>query len=713
MAQRIQYPGTGCIVECMQGNVPQIAWVLEEQNGRLRLLLPNRRETTLQAARILPWAGPVLTHEGTSRDAIIGLLEKHRKLRSDAVAVINPLELWELVQGEVVQGTAEWFAELVHANPDADTVAAFGQVLLACKSHFKFVPPHFEVLSQETVDARLAEHNAAQERERFFAESESFLNALWIAYQKGQVIETPQDVSFEVAQKLRSLIKDRLKDPETKHEENLWKQLVKGLKGIGTTGEDMYLPLFLAESWGLVPAHHNIWLDRAEYDANDSWSEPFAAEIDALLAPVQAANGQTPPMPHNTLPFISIDSPDTKDIDDAFYIEAHENGWMLTLALACPALDWQLKSDFDTKVQERGTSLYLPEGTYHMLPERLGIDGYSLTENTWRPALLVRCTVSADGAILSCDPSFAFCQVAANLHYEACEAVLNQEGDILPTLQESVQKAKQFEHELQLAFALATARQACRLRQGAVIIERPETEFTLEGQGQDITVHAEPEPVVPMAHLLVSEQMIVANTALAHWAVEREIPLLFRTQDVAVPKEYTGLWSNPEDIARVVKTLAPAKLETTPRPHVGIGEQMYATITSPLRRYVDLVNERQILHYLEHASPALKHEELAAMLLQFLPNLDMVQQIQRVRPRYWKLLYLYQQTDKAWWPAVVTDENDFQIHVNVPFLQLVLRGKPHLFGDRVHVGQHVEVRIGKVRPLYNEMRLMEVRDMEG
>ena len=50
----VRYPGAGCVVEFMQGNAPQIAWVLEEQNGRLRLLLPNRRETALQAARILP-----------------------------------------------------------------------------------------------------------------------------------------------------------------------------------------------------------------------------------------------------------------------------------------------------------------------------------------------------------------------------------------------------------------------------------------------------------------------------------------------------------------------------------------------------------------------------------------------------------------------------------------------------------------------------------
>lgn len=67
----VRYPGAGCVVEFMQGNAPQIAWVLEEQNGRLRLLLPNRRETALQAARILPWPGPAY-EKNCSRDAGAG-----------------------------------------------------------------------------------------------------------------------------------------------------------------------------------------------------------------------------------------------------------------------------------------------------------------------------------------------------------------------------------------------------------------------------------------------------------------------------------------------------------------------------------------------------------------------------------------------------------------------------------------------------------------
>ena len=76
----VTHPGTGCVVEFMQGNAPQIAWVLEEQGGRLRLLLPNRRETNLQSSRLLPWSGP--QYATGSRDVMIATLQERAARRA-------------------------------------------------------------------------------------------------------------------------------------------------------------------------------------------------------------------------------------------------------------------------------------------------------------------------------------------------------------------------------------------------------------------------------------------------------------------------------------------------------------------------------------------------------------------------------------------------------------------------------------------------------
>ena len=110
----VRYPGAGCVVEFLQGNTLQTAWVMEEQGGRLRLLLPNRRETSLAANRILPWAGPQYG-VGKSRDEVCALLAERRQARDALAASVNPVEIWELAQGEVEKASAQWLAELTES----------------------------------------------------------------------------------------------------------------------------------------------------------------------------------------------------------------------------------------------------------------------------------------------------------------------------------------------------------------------------------------------------------------------------------------------------------------------------------------------------------------------------------------------------------------------------------------------------------------------
>jgi len=164
----VRYPAPGCIVEYMEGNAVQIAMVTEEVGGRLRLLLPNRRETRLTAARLLPWLGPLHAADA-GREEAVRLLETHKKAREELAAAVPVMDAWELAQGEVATAQAQWFAELFVSDPDPDQVSAYGRALLACKSHFRFQPPDFQVFSAETVEKRLAEQKSREEREALIA----------------------------------------------------------------------------------------------------------------------------------------------------------------------------------------------------------------------------------------------------------------------------------------------------------------------------------------------------------------------------------------------------------------------------------------------------------------------------------------------------------------------------------------------------------------
>ena len=692
----VQNPAAGCIVEFMQGNEPQIAWVMEEQKGKLRLFLPNRRETTLSPSRILPWSGPSYS-AAQSKDAVVDILNRHRERRERLTSEVAPVELWEMAQGEMDRAPAEWFAELGYTNPDADAVAACGRALLQCKTHFRFQPPEFEIYDAATVESRRQAEEAARVREAMVCGGADWFRRLWEARTGRHPVPDLSSAPEEsVRNRLERMLRARMIDPETVEDEALWKQVTKGLP------DDPHLALLLAMTWGLVPEHYNFWLDRADYESGTAWEEAFAGETQALVQAVESGE-KLPPAEDSA--FISIDSATTRDIDDAFRIaSAEDGGWNVEVALACPAWFWDFDSPLGKAVFHRATSIYLPEGNCHMMPETLGEGAFSLFEGQLRPALVVGAHVAPDGTLGEGSFRFASIKVAKNLNYPDCEAALDGEENA----------ASPFAESLRLAADMSDRRLAYRVEHGAVIIERPEIDFELEGEGADTTVKLKPYPSAPRAQLLVAELMVVANAALAEWAVKNDVPLLFRTQDVAVPKEYAGVWKSAPDIARVVRILVAASLDVSARPHAGMGLAAYSPVTSPLRRFTDLVNEAQLMSMITRGELRWSREELSDMLMHLSIRLEAAGQVQRFRPRYWKYLYIQQQArahgDECCWKAEVAEENDMWVSVSLPEVQLGLRGKRSLFGEKVFPGQELHVRLGKVNPLRNEAVILDVRE---
>ena len=739
MSDCVRYPAPGCVVEYLEGNAVQIALITEEAGGRLRLLLPNRRETRLNASRLLPWLGP-LHGADLGRDEAVRLLEQHKKCREDLASDVPVMDVWELAQGEVSVAPATWFAELFTSDPSADQVSAYGRALLACKSHFRFQPPDFQVFPADMVEKRLVEEKNRLEREALIAGGAAFLRMLWdVACRKRELPPPPVEgassgewPSADVAESLEEVLRSRMVDPEGQEFDALWRTLGKGLPDVP------HLPLQLLVAWGKVPPHYNFWLDRAGYASGDDWWTAHRDEVDALVR--AAESGQMPdaalftpaaptpcmcddaaasipaaapatsllfepgPLPESPLPFVSIDSASTRDVDDAFHVQSTDDGYLLTLALACPALYWHFGGVLDRAVLHRGTSIYLPEGDCHMLPEVLGTAAYSLLAGTPRPALCVEIPVDAQGRYGSCRTYLARVRLAANLTYRDSQAVLDAQskGLALPD-----NPAAAHAGQLSVGLELARKRQNTRIEDGAVVMDRPDPVISLEGEGADVRVHVGPDYCAPDAQMLVAEMMILASAAVAHWARERGMAMLHRVQDVVLPREYAGVWSTPQDMTRIMRALTPSGLEVQARPHAALGLDRYTPVTSPLRRYPDLVNEAQVVHFLCTGQPRWSEDALVSLLHALSPALDGAGQVQRFRPRYWKLLFFRQQGDKVWWSGVITEENDAFVSVSLPDQGMFVRGRRKLFDDRAHPGLQVDVRIGKVHPLYNEIMILE------
>lgn len=688
------YPYPGCIVEYIENNTVHIAIVLEENGGKFRLLLPGRKESKISLNRLLPWFGPVYP-VNTGKEELIKKLDFHRENREEKAAHIDTIEIWELTQGEVNTASTAWISELMESAPNEDAVAAYGHALLGCKTHFRFNPPEFQIYDEETVNKRLEEQRLREEKEAITQKGTSFIRLLWEIANKRKALPEPESDEYPsqaLQERIRNLLLARVANPDSTEDDSLWRMLSRGLP------EVPFIPLQLLIAWGVLPRHYNFWLDRADYAANDLWWHEYSREVENL----REVDASLPVLDH---PFISIDGPTTRDIDDAFFIEKKGDITHLVIALAAPARKWEFGSGLDKLVAERGTSVYLPEGTLHMLPETLGVDAYSLLENQTRPAFYLELDIDGNGQCIRFAPGHAQVKLAANLHYEDAQKILDN-------AEEAENQAAPFREQLQIANELAKIREKLRINDGAVIMTRPEPVINLEYNDNEVKVTLEAEPATKDAQRLVSEMMILASAEIAKWAQDNNLPLIFRTQNVVLPKEYAGIWTNPADAARIMHSLGPSLFETTPKPHAALGLDRYAQITSPLRRYGDLINEAQVLHFLETGSSKWNIDELQHILDSLTPVLDKVGQIQRFRPRYWKLLYLRQLGEKEWHNGIITEENDMYVNVALPDINLNVRGRRHIFGDRVYPAMNVQIRLGKINPLLNDIQIIEVMALE-
>jgi len=192
-------------------------------------------------------------------------------------------------------------------------------------------------------------------------------------------------------------------------------------------------------------------------------------------------------------------------------------------------------------------------------------------------------------------------------------------------------------------FDAASHFESRRIMTGALQFNRREKFARVDSEGK---VYLERSDEETPARKLVSELMVTANVVAATFARDNQIPLVFRSQD----KPDVDILRGGEDIVE-----GPAReyfrrglmkrsvTSTTPLPHYGLAAPAYVQITSPIRRYLDLVNQRQLSCHLSGQGQMLNALEVREMLELCESRLDEANSIQRQRARYWLLRYFEQQ----------------------------------------------------------------------
>lgn len=306
----------------------------------------------------------------------------------------------------------------------------------------------------------------------------------------------------------------------------------------------------------------------------------------------------------------SIDAATTTEIDDAFSVTQLANGnWQIGVHIAAPALGIAIESELDLEARKRMSTVYFPGGKITMLPES-AIELYSLIEGCDRPAVSMYIELNAELEMLGMRTAIERLHIARNLRHEALDMQFNEQAVA------AGQVDFEYGEQLLLLFRFANMLEGRRGKKDGSV-DRVDYSFYVD----DDRVRIVPRKRGSAIDKLVSELMILVNGEWGRRLTEAKLPGLYRTQ-----------------------TNGKVRMSTVAAPHEGLGLGQYVWASSPLRRYADLVNQRQLVSILRGASPAYpaSDEQLFEVMSGFELAYLAYAEHQRLMERYWCLRWLLQ-----------------------------------------------------------------------
>ncbi|MDR0785827.1 MAG: RNB domain-containing ribonuclease [Treponema sp.] len=331
-----------------------------------------------------------------------------------------------------------------------------------------------------------------------------------------------------------------------------------------------------------------------------------------------SAQEQIPPIPDEErvdmtdLPAFAIDNAWSTDPDDAVSFD----GNCLFVHISDPAASISPNSAADREARSRGATLYLPEAVSRMLCEdSLSVFALGLLEKS--PALTFKMTLNKDFSLASTEIFPSWVKVT-RLTYESADG----------------------RAELEELFRFAENSLRRRIEAGAVNIDLPEVHITV--RDRDVNI----EPVTAYASSnMVRECMIFTGEAAAQWAIERRLPFPFVTQEAGdLPREFLPGMAGFYQIRRCMR---PRSISTKPGFHFGLGLSVYTQVTSPLRRYVDLLAHEQIRAFLK-GTEIIQEDALFARLTAGDASATAAVRAERASRAYWTAVYLADKKSSLW-----------------------------------------------------------------
>ena len=378
----------------------------------------------------------------------------------------------------------------------------------------------------------------------------------------------------------------------------------------------------------------------------------------------------------------TIDDESTREIDDGLSLEYLDNRKQrLWIHIADPTRWLEPGDDLDLEARRRATTLYLPTGMVPMFPPELATGPMSLTQGTICCALSFGVILAESGEIEDYSIHASKIKPTYRLTYEDVDEML--------------QLGVQAESELAAIATLAKARQSWRQSQGAISIHMPES--SIKVNDDEIAIYLVDDSP---ARQLVAEMMILAGEVAARYGQAQELPLPFRHQtqpELPSDEELLALPPGPVRYCAIRRCMPRSEMSITPARHASLALETYSQVTSPIRRYSDLLVHFQIKAHLRNEPPPFSAQELKELILSVTAVAQEATLVERQTNRYWGLEYLRRNNGKTW-PALVLrwlreHERLALILLEDLGLELAMR-----FKRPVTLGKHITVKAVHVNP---------------
>jgi exoribonuclease-2 len=442
---------------------------------------------------------------------------------------------------------------------------------------------------------------------------------------------------------------------------------------------DPQAPFHLLVKAGIWDPNENIPLLRQEIPTTFSVAARQQAEM--LLQRGTAELFSDPGRTDLTeLKPMTIDGATTLDYDDALTIEQEDGNFLVGVHISDVAHYVQPEDPLFQEAMHRGTSLYFPEGQIPMLPRHLSQGICSLIQGEVRATISMMILLSPEAEVLRVRIKPSIIKVARRLTYDEADRLIA--GD---------------DWELQTLDMLRKKLRDKRVAAGALLLPFPDVNISVNGSVQ-ITLSDTDTP----ARTLVSELMILANTEAAKFVADRMVPGLFRAQGPPRKRLVHGLDNDLFLNSLQRKQLSRGELLTSAKAHSGLGVEQYTTITSPIRRLLDLLMQHQ-LHSLVRREDLRFNEKMCkdftAVITRTLASANAVKQ---QRHRYWLLKYLEARKGTSM-NGLVLDSNPKRVFLLLTDILLDI-DVPAPAGQVPEPGVMVQVKIAKVDALDNSVR---------